>query len=1177
MKLGIFDLVGVIMIVLAGSSFLYLLWIKNKTSSTWMLMWFFLCVILSALATIVTNIGTAWDWAFAPSQDALLILGGVFLARFAYLYPQNDRPGEARWVFIFFVLLAAAVLTYAISFAFQYFAYLPGELNENQSFYLITPAAIGLLVIIFFRRSLHCSTQNLHSADLKNPPQKTFCKALLRPGNRSAYALRSYGLSLAVALIPVIVVVVKPFLHGLIASYLFNFGAVIAIAALMLTYFTFAPESVTLSVKLVGISLVSVLLILGLAGVWVYQTNPGIDEHNLVSAFIAVVLVSSVLIILLFPWFYSTVLLDPLDRLLRGVKIANEGNLKVQVEVKVQDEISFLTQSFNRLIKSLDEATGALKNESAILERQVAERTIELRDLNQQLINENIVRKEAQTTLDRQLRYEQALADCSQALLLPVDGEENQHLALNRALEHLLVGVQISRAYVFRNFHDVDLGLCVGMLAEACAQGIQSHINNPVNQKFPWSQLPAEMYSSLSAGNSYGGPVVRVFADTPLLLDAFLHQPQPLRSVLVLPISFTDRWWGFIGFDDCENPRDWDEDEILMLRTAAEIIAGTLQRWEAEKHLRETLENLEQRVYARTFELTQANTELKHEIYQRQRFQAELEDRLAIEKTLANISARLLGPVDPRAAINETLADLGAIMKSNPVILIQPSDRSFNAAPELIEWHTPDAPVLDNFQKNSWKGIYSWFSKLLDSRKSIFIEDLSTHLAIAPLETDLLLESQVQTLLLTPLLQDNQLAGLIACINPGLSATKIQENIQLVEVIVGLLGSLLRRNAVLNTLEEKIAERTRELSAFYDMTMLSSEAQEIVDVIQPALVRVMETSSSEAGMIHLYAPEQHSLRLIAMRGIPTSLSTRCQQVPLDPAMISWMDDTGSANDLESLDLAILPRALKLLGYKASTHITLRARGKKQGLLSCYRRRNIPYDPYLTAFLVAIGDQLGMAIENYRLRLEAEEAATIQERHRLARELHDAVSQSLYSLTLFARSGRDAYESGDQGKLLDSLEQLETNSLAALKEMRLLLYQLRYLALDKGGLMQAIESRFNLVERRSGTQANLTIDDRIKLPEHVEQELFLIITEALNNSLKHANASQVSVSIMPNKDQITVKVWNDGLCFDPAIAGKGMGLQNMRERAAALGGQFSISSAAETGTLAQVVIPRSPLA
>jgi len=181
--------------------------------------------------------------------------------------------------------------------------------------------------------------------------------------------------------------------------------------------------------------------------------------------------------------------------LLGGVRIANAGDLSIQVPVQFADEIGFLTQSFNRMISALNEATQALKNESVFLEQQVAQRTEELRRSNEQLISENAERIEAQARVDRQLRYEEALANCSQSLLLITTGDKSQKQVLEQALEHLRVAAQASRAYIFRNFEDPDLGLCLGIQAEVCAPEIPPHIINPDNLKVPWSRFPKEWFT----------------------------------------------------------------------------------------------------------------------------------------------------------------------------------------------------------------------------------------------------------------------------------------------------------------------------------------------------------------------------------------------------------------------------------------------------------------------------------------------------------------------------------------------------------------------------------------------------------------------------------------------------------------------------------------------------------
>jgi signal transduction histidine kinase len=391
-----------------------------------------------------------------------------------------------------------------------------------------------------------------------------------------------------------------------------------------------------------------------------------------------------------------------------------------------------------------------------------------------------------------------------------------------------------------------------------------------------------------------------------------------------------------------------------------------------------------------------------------------------------------------------------------------------------------------------------------------------------------------------------------------------------VEVVASLLGSLLRREALLSTLEEKIAERTRELSAFFDMAMLSGEAQELSDIMQPALTKIMEISASEAGIIHIFDEDKQLLTMVAQRGLHGIYISQLQTLQLDESTMEWM--IGRNDDVWSSSPVKHPDAFDFPQYQSDTHILLRARGKIQGLLSCYRQSRDPFNPYQQFFLNAIGEQLGLAVENYRLRLKAEEAATIQERQRLARELHDAVSQSLYSLTLFARSSRDAYEDGDQAKLLESLEQVEQNSLVALKEMRLLLYQLRALALEEGGLAQAIQTRFDLVERRSGIDAILHMDENIKLTDIAEQELYRLLTEALNNTLKHSEANQVSVEMQLENDQIVVRINDNGCGFDPINSFSGMGLQNMRQRISTIGGYIDISSQPGSGTQIRIEIP-----
>ncbi|MCB0167712.1 MAG: GAF domain-containing sensor histidine kinase, partial [Anaerolineae bacterium] len=192
--------------------------------------------------------------------------------------------------------------------------------------------------------------------------------------------------------------------------------------------------------------------------------------------------------------------------------------------------------------------------------------------------------KQAEAQHEQQLRYAQALARCSQTLLVPGGTDVENLNILNTALAHLMEGVRVSRACLFQNLHDPDRGFCSSMVAEATAPHIKPNLHQPASQKIPWSLLPEENRRILESGRPLGGPTTRLFATVPDFLQR-LHEDSIL-SVQFFPIHFGDLWWGYVGFDDCNVPREWDEREVLLLGTAAEMIGNVLQRWQAEQSLR---------------------------------------------------------------------------------------------------------------------------------------------------------------------------------------------------------------------------------------------------------------------------------------------------------------------------------------------------------------------------------------------------------------------------------------------------------------------------------------------------------------------------------------------------------------------------------------------------------------
>jgi signal transduction histidine kinase/ligand-binding sensor domain-containing protein len=215
----------------------------------------------------------------------------------------------------------------------------------------------------------------------------------------------------------------------------------------------------------------------------------------------------------------------------------------------------------------------------------------------------------------------------------------------------------------------------------------------------------------------------------------------------------------------------------------------------------------------------------------------------------------------------------------------------------------------------------------------------------------------------------------------------------------------------------------------------------------------------------------------------------------------------------------------------------------------------------------------MQIEEALRQSEMEKAITA-ERNRLARDLHDSVTQSIYSMTLLAEAGQRMIKSGDLQQTEENQTRLGEIAQQTLQEMRLLVYELRPQMLRSEGLVGALEQRLEAVERRAGIDARLLAEVEIELSADLEGELYHIAQEALNNSLKHAKASEVVLSLQANEDTVTLEVQDNGQGFDLELAHAkgGMGLVSMAERVDKIGGTLTIQSAQDDGTTVRVIAP-----
>jgi signal transduction histidine kinase len=163
--------------------------------------------------------------------------------------------------------------------------------------------------------------------------------------------------------------------------------------------------------------------------------------------------------------------------------------------------------------------------------------------------------------------------------------------------------------------------------------------------------------------------------------------------------------------------------------------------------------------------------------------------------------------------------------------------------------------------------------------------------------------------------------------------------------------------------------------------------------------------------------------------------------------------------------------------------------------------------------------------------------------------------------------------GNMSRVQDYLGQLGETAQQALKEMRLLLYELRPMVLEQEGLVGALRRRLDAVDRRAGVASSLEVIDPFQVPQALEEGLYRICQEALNNTLKHANATIVVVRLSLHDDLVDVEIADNGVGFAPAEqSGGGMGMANMRERAQRMGGKMVVTSQERRGTSLHVLVP-----
>lgn len=225
----------------------------------------------------------------------------------------------------------------------------------------------------------------------------------------------------------------------------------------------------------------------------------------------------------------------------------------------------------------------------------------------------------------------------------------------------------------------------------------------------------------------------------------------------------------------------------------------------------------------------------------------------------------------------------------------------------------------------------------------------------------------------------------------------------------------------------------------------------------------------------------------------------------------------------------------------------------------------------TEVIEALAELIGVTFERVRLERNRRELVRMEERNKLARDLHDSVSQTLFSLTMMSKGSSSLLAAGNETVLRTTLQEMQALSHSALKEMRELIMQLR-----PAGLEQGLATALTQYGERLKLQVATKVNGIKELPRAVEEALWRIGQEALNNVSKHSGSGDVEIALLLGREEATLRITDNGQGITPQrldeLIRHSIGLSTMRERAEALGGSFALHTGSKTGTTVEVVIP-----
>ncbi|MBC6936825.1 MAG: GAF domain-containing protein [Chloroflexi bacterium] len=686
-----------------------------------------------------------------------------------------------------------------------------------------------------------------------------------------------------------------------------------------------------------------------------------------------------------------------------------------------------------------------------------------------------------------------------------------------------------------------DDGLWMNGVYEWCAEGVPSQRERMQSlsiEAFPWFNLRMMRREAVIYRRGAAGLPPEAAAEQREFDFEGIH------ALTAAPLESQGQVIGFIGFSAHRSPDSWPEELLDLLNMVTGIFAGVLER--------------------RRFQAIQAGHRRFLEL-------------LAAEHTLADTLHALVQIIEEQSPGMQGL-----------ILLLDGRRLYLGASVSLPTEYVASIEGLKIGPAVGSCGTAAYF------KQRVVVEDITEDPRWDGLR-DLALKHRLRACWSEPIVSSGgQVLGTFAMYyrHPRAPTETELQTIQTAAHLAGVAIEHKRTQDALRhanlELERRVEERTYELErrrqvaeSLRNTLAIINSSRALQDILDFIVTQARDLLHADACVLHSVDLETESATLEASCGWPDELADPQTISLAAPDSFPYRDTIlmrrisfgnyppgyaeAALNDPLLDPKTRARKALIRTRYAGSLALPLVIKDELFGSLIFYYQTPQEFPDDQIEIAATFAEQAALAIENTRLRGRVERSAVEAERGRLARELHDSVTQTLFSASLIAEVLPRVWQD-DPAEGRDLLEQVRLLTRGALAEMRTLLLELRPAALLQAELADSLRHLVDATAARAGFLVRLSVIGRAPLPAEVKVALYRIAQEALNNAAKHSDAAQAAVTLDCQPGRAELLICDDGRGFDPqAIPPARLGLGIMAERAQAVGASLTIESQPGCGT------------